>query len=241
MCVAVAMTFGVMAAQQYLDDTWMKCQWTDDDSTFDSLRKDISALAKDKLRLDSYIASQAKKLEKPTVTRQDVFRSATALFEATDKFDDWYRIRESGSARKVYDLFPRVSKPTSYEFTRIRWLFTARFEVPHHNLVKVGEKMLEREPNDTAILRMMLRVYAPQAFPEDRPKAAKLVERLERLAPGKVSTYAASGYFFYFCWMKSKSSADAQQAATRLRQALGLSNSQMQKQLISETLKEMGA
>lgn len=226
---------------QYMDQSWMGADWSENDAAYVKAKKEIEGIAGDKERLAKIIADSLKKCESAKATSLDLFRWATAVLTSAVTFDDWRRIDGDFRGKKPYDLFPQLSKAKSYEFTRVRFLYTAKFDFPHHNLVSIGEKLLARNANDAPVVRMVLKLYQPQVFPSERIKGVALVNTLETMAPNTLPTLSVISDFYHKCWMKSKSRSDATEALKRSEQALKLSKSKEQIQIIRRVISELRA
>jgi len=224
---------------QYRDGSWMKGMWTDNEAPYQKIRTEIGQASLNKERLRGIIAKMLQKCDTGKATSLDLFRWASAVLASSVTFDDWRRIDGDYKGKKPYSLFPSLAKSNSYEFTRVRFLFTAKFDFPHHDLVKIGEKLYSRNPSDVPVVRMLLHLYQPQAFPDERQRGIALVQKLESLDPGSLPTLTTASDFFRLCWMKSKNPADAEQAVSRSEIALRLTRSVEQKKIIEKTIAEL--
>lgn len=221
---------------QYLDQSWMTAKWTEDDKEFVAVRKDIERVSSDKKHLGRIVENVLTRVAERKATSMDLFRWSTAMIILSATFDEWRSLDGNRKWKAPYDLFTKFSVPGSFEFTRIRFLFTARFDFPHHNLVEIGEKLVTRSPDDPVLGRMLLKLYQPQAFPEDRSKGERLVQRLERMSSETVARLTVVSDFYHRCWMKSKSPEDARMAIQRSEKALKLTKSSEQAQNIRNTI-----
>ncbi len=231
----------VAQSQQYMNRSWMNTQWTSDDAAYRSARLSIFADLKNKKKLDGTLTKARAELDGKTPTRLGLFQWAcAALARSRDDFDFWRKFDNTYELKKPYEtLFPKLADTKSYEFTRIRFLFTVTFDFPHTLMSDIGEKLLEKDPKDVSVILALLKIYQPQVSTSDLRKGDRLVKILDEIAPHEFRVLSTTGYYYYLRWMGTKSKSDALESIRRSGLVKERSNSKEQKQIIDRTNSEI--
>jgi hypothetical protein len=228
------------AAQQFLDASWMSGTWDANDQAFIASRKKIEAVRGNAAALDRIIASSRRECDSNKATSVDLYVWAYATYlRCMNDFDYWYKVNYLTAEKAPYELFPKLSKPHSYEFTRVRLVFTVTFDFAHRKMIDVGERLVKRDGDDPIAVIALLKLYQPQISEEHRAKGLMLVAKLDQLAPGTLGVEKNTSFFYYLCWQRSKSKADAAEAVRRAQIALKLCKSERQRKLIKQAIEEM--
>lgn len=230
----------VAAPQQYLDRTWMDSPWTESDGRLVKARKAIDAMEGNTAKLDALIAKTRKACQGNKVDAETLYWWAYAIMvRMRGDFDYWRELDQSTTLKAPYQLFPNLSKPKDYEFTRVRFLFTVTYDFPHRSMISLGERLKAKDPGDLPVCLALLHLYQPQAFPQDRTKGEELVKYLDSKFKANPSILASTGYFYYLCWQETHSKADAAEAMRRSGEARKGLKSAEQRRLIDQERKEM--
>jgi len=233
-----------LAAPQQFDDTsWMTTHWTADDSGYIAIQSHFRNLNGDRYKLDREVDAAAKKCLGPEPSPADLFRWSCALLERSKgDFDYSMSVWNSHKLQAPKDVFPRVSQPASYQFTRMRFLIVSWLDFPGHKMVPMAEALHIRDPNDRAVALTLLYLYQPSApnrYPQDRAKGVALVKYIDQHFPQDAVTWAKTGWFYYKSWMATKSKADALEAIRRSGEARELTKSAEQRKLIDQEKQKM--
>jgi hypothetical protein len=156
--------------------------------------------------------------------------------------NDWAYYRKISNSRaelKPFELFPQLSQPDSYEFTKVRFMFLVGYDFPHHLLVPLGEKLLSPERNDISMAITLLMLYQPQAYKEDRAKGDRLVTQIDKAIGNEPRALGQTGQYYYRCWLGTKSVADAKQAISRLTKLHDGSKHDDQRQLLKRQIEQI--
>jgi len=233
----------VVMGQQYFDRSWQSTSWQADDREYRAIRATLESELGNKSRLDAIITASYKKCMSPQVSNKDLFRWGTAiLLRCRDDWDYGDRVFNDHTFKLPYwEQFPRCGDSKSYEYTRMRFMFTVGFDFPHPELLNVGEALLKKNPNDVPVLLNVLKLRQPQSMKGDAEAGLKLVQRLDTLAPGELRVLTGTARFYYFWWTKTHSKEHASEVIRRDTAALKLSKSKQQRALIEETLREVKA
>lgn len=229
--------------QQFDDSSWMTTHWTADDTALRAERLRIVQLTGRLTELDKEAEAARKKCDSEKATAFDLFRwSCAVLVRSRGDFDYGSRLRMGTNAHAPMELFPKLSKPDSYEFTRVRLLLVANVDFPGRMMIPVAEALHARDPEDEPVALTLLYLYQPSAanrHPEDRTKGIALVRFIDTHFKPDVRTWARTGWFYYTAWMYTKSKADATEAIRRSGEARKLTKSEEQKRLIDREKQEM--
>lgn len=221
----------------------MTTRWSANDTEFDVIRQHMKALQGNVPELDREVTEARKRCDSKNATASDLYRwSSAVLSRATDDFDYGRRMDMTSDGKKPMDLFPRLSVPNSYAFTRIRFLIVSWMEFPNHKMVPLAEALRRHDPMDRAVTLTLLYLYQPSApniYPNDRAKGEALVKFIDAHFQQSVSTWAKTGWFYYTAWMYTKSKADATEAIRRYAQARKLTKSAEQRKFIDKERETM--
>jgi len=220
------------------DPTWMTCRWTADDSRFISIRKELEPLVGDKPKLDTIVTSAYKKCLGQRVLDTDLYRwSLATILRARNDYDYAERLLNSYEMQKPYHLYPSLSRPESYEYTRIRYFMAVAYDFPHENMIPMGRKILARSPKDLSAMLTLLTLYQPQVSQEQSREGARLVAQLDSLAGNEVRVLVTTGNYYGRAWIAKNDAANAKEAIRRLQRAIEFSSNVKQKEALRAYIK----
>jgi hypothetical protein len=199
--------------------------------------REIESLNKDKAQLSSALSSIQKSPKNADGVR--TAQEAYLYYLLGDDFDTGVALWRNGPTRRMMQLLEDNAIANCYDYMRIRFLYSVRYDFPSRKYLPLGERLLARSPTDTETMRMLLRLYAPQRYKEDEPAGIQVVQSLMKAEPNRLSTATAVGMFYYYCWQRTKSNSAADVARKNLERGLALTKSEEQRALLKETLSEL--
>lgn len=187
---------------------WTEEEWTGNEAPYQELRNSIdSNKSQGKLKpemIENYKALHQKKSDDPLA----VFRWGYASFQATQSNPPVPQ--KQLVAPNAFDTIP---SPHTYEYTRLRFLVGAHYN-PDVHLQHVGERLLNRKPDDKDVMYYLIQCYKPWRSTSEKQKAVSLAQDLVHAAPDRPGSYSALGGVYFSSWMAGHGKEDADKAVS---------------------------
>lgn len=239
LCGVILPACSLSYGQNPFDISWSHAKWVKKDDLYHSVRSRIESIANDRALLESVIQKARVDCLGNKPNSVAVYQWAYAFYlRCRGDYDYFEKHSNSVEFMKPSLAFKAAGDYGSYEFTRVRFLFSVVFEYPHHSLVDVGERLFAKERN-IYVGRALLRLYQPQAWSEDLKKGRTLADWIEATDPNSLSTLWSVGFFYHLCWRKSKSRMDAESSLKRLTKLAAQTNSEQQRKNTNIFIKMM--
>lgn len=182
---------------------WTKKPWTESDQPYKEIRIRI-----DKEVAQSKPADQEKLVERYKVKAQHSSSDPEAQFAWA--YATWITRRETmtlGEAinRNYGPAEALKSTPfqANYEFVRLRFLFASWLYHPLR-LRDLGDRLIQKEPNDFDVKRQLVEMYAMDDASADNDKKALAYARdLIRMQPDSPGVYSILASAYSYKWRKS--------------------------------------
>lgn len=194
--------------------SWTTEPWMSDDRPYQAIRADIDSLvAKNKLTsalLEQYRREAAPKYTDP----QALFRYAYAGYQMQRTHPVIY-------SPYYGDIFYHAPSPHTYNYTRLRFLSSARFhEEPQ--LVALGKRLLQRNPNDREVRYWLVQCYRPGLSEDEKKEALAQAQDYLHRYPGTPAAYSALASVYFSAWMIKRNRDDGQKAIAAFQEYLRL-------------------
>jgi len=189
-------------------DAWLSEPWTNNDRQFASARLGIQKLVKNGFDPSALAKKYAVIAQKNPANSLLIFRWGLATdYAAHDQNIVW----EPPYYRQLLLDMAAVQSPHSREFARMRFLIESRFTGETY-LKKVGERLLQRDPNDTAVKIAMFPVLNVLTNPDDSNVALRYANDLIVANPRNPVAYRKLGDVYYLISIRTNTKQDSQKA-----------------------------
>lgn len=197
---------------------WTKQKWVKSEVPFLHLREKIdrefakSVGKKGVLIIFQEHASQAKKIPNDTKAAFAWIYSAYKAQQLDPQFD-----RKLFTRARMALLLGRYPFDNS-EWARLRFLVESQ-PFPRSPLTSIGERLLEKYPQDAEVKYQLVRAFSP-TNPVEKQKALKYSQDLIRLEPKRPSYHALLAGIYLKSWLAHKNKTEADKAITAYNQFL---------------------
>ncbi len=159
--------------------------------------------------------SAAKKAQFDAPT---VYRFAYASYRA-EQYDALYAKSEDDSLAR--GMLPRLPLPYNYLVARLRFLMESE-GFPEPYLKVVGERLLQRNPNDYRVEYVLETLLDPSLSEAEKARAFYYANDLVHRYPSKPEVYGLCAKNYYIAWLATKSPADAKYAIVLYQKYLSI-------------------
>lgn len=166
---------------------------------------------------------------------------SAVIVRSTGDYDFARRMERDNNLNPLNTSVYGAFHSDSFEFTRMRFLLCVVYVFPNHRLIPLGEKLHQKAPADLPLLRVLVILQQPQAFPEMLTKGRPLAESLLKADPDHLTSILCAGTFYLRAFQRTKNPADANRGIALYEKAFALSSSLAQKKNIQAQVKAVSA
>jgi hypothetical protein len=218
------------------DLRWQTSNWKADDREFLAIRREIEAQTNPK-ELERIIDAFKAKSAKGVLTPREACRWGTAVVvRSTGDYAFGRRMERDNNLRPLESSMYGAFAGDSFEFTRLRFLLCVAYVFPNPGLIPLGQRLHKRDPADLRILRALVLLQQPQAFPDSLPNGRALAEKLLSQDPDHITSLLCAGRFYLLAHEAAGRPEDAQRALALHRKALAVSPDPDQKRIIQSQI-----
>ena len=121
--------------------------------------------------------------------------------------------------RQALRAMEQLKPPNSYNFTRLRFLLTAR-RGRFQELKAVGVKLAQRDPNDYDVRYLLVNLLRPELNAEDKKLALHLLDEMKQIEPDRPSLQSVEGGVYFRLWLKNRDEGNRKLALAKYRRFL---------------------
>ena len=204
------------AAQKW---AWASEGWTGDDRPFRDVRNDIDTRIKQGESAEALLqkAKSQAKIFPTDPTAQ--FRWGYAAYKAAlEVYQEgaWYE-----KMRGVSKALASTASPHAYEYSRLRFIIACE-QLPTQQLLKIGERLVERDPKDYDVKYQVVSLIAWSGAPDAKERALSYANELVSAKPNMACYHSAAASVYFFGWMKDHNIEDGNKAVAEYKIALQL-------------------
>lgn len=187
---------------------WLSEPWTGDETHFLTARSETEKLLRNGYDSKALAKKYALRAQKHPTSPLLVFRWGLATYYAAQKESD---VWEPPYRQALLATLSTVPSPHSREFARMRFLIESRF-LGETYLKKIGERLLNYNPNDTAVKISIFRVLSVITNPDDSQIALSYARGLIVANPRNPLAYRKLGGVYYEISIRVNTRANCQAA-----------------------------
>lgn len=141
--------------------SWMDEPWTADEKPYRQARREVDQARNNTSQLSKMVTAWEPTAKRRPFDHVVQYRWGYALYwlsraRAGDEFvPNYERIRDAMRLSTLHDNESHKRRSRSYEFNRLRFWVEQRSSI---NLISLGERLLQRDPNDAETQETMLRI-----------------------------------------------------------------------------------
>ena len=186
---------------------WLDASWTGDDRPFETIVTKLDDIGADRVTpslINGYCSDYIKNKRDPVLG----FQFAYAL----------YCIRTPPSkvnfpTIETSYVFANAIDPRTYNYTRLRYLFTEPDEQHAEKLATLGKKLLNVKPDDEDVECHLVDVLEAWKSQENKAAALKYADDLIAKYPSDPKVYGIkAGYIYFYCWTQKYDYEDGDEA-----------------------------
>jgi len=199
---------------------WTTKAWTGDDRPFQVARQDIDKAVASGRQADDLMKNYEKAVMQKPNDALAVFKWSYAAWLARNRFsNEDEQFKRIGKPREA---LRNIAFPRPYQFARLRFLVEAWSPETPQFLIPVGDKLLQRNPQDYDVKYYLARLLLTSPNSKQRQRALTYIREFIAQKPQKASYHSLLGGFYFRQWEKSKSRADAANAIKAYKKYLEL-------------------
>lgn len=213
---------------------WLNAPWTDDDSTYQSLRSDIDI----SLTKADHPAQKAEKYEeqykKTPTNAKALFGYCYSAYKASELPNG---INKSQFDAKFDDLYTLIAKsklplPHTYNYARLVFLGASRYHSAGPKLISVGTRLFKHKPSDDEVEYALSTMLTFSSIKKERDQAILYQHDLASRFPSDPRTYRLLGIIYYrMAWLShSQLEADKSIAAYEREYELSRQDTETQRE-----------
>lgn len=200
--------------------TWTKESWTGDERPYRTIRDNIDkSIRSGQENPDALLARHKASAQKQPSDPQALFRWGYAAYWASSKSHGYNEKREKFDG--VLEAFAKAPSPHSYEYARLRFLVEAATH-PVFPLIPVGERLLERDPQDLSVKYQLRKLLSWSPSLENKRRALQYSLEMVRSHPKHPTYHAALGMVYLELWYTTRDPIHADKAINAYKQYLRL-------------------